>query len=172
MQDKKHYLYVVAIALVVVLTIYFVALSEMDGIITFFRGGLGDNPNEARGLFGDSTGSINTLFSSLAFAGVILIIYWQIQESSKNKEEDHRKQFEDVFFRMTANFEQIIAGLRIDVRESDVFDYSSLWDAGSNNPAWRVASANSGSMTTSAMTMKSPERVIVENNIPERNTKD
>ena len=113
MQDKKHYLYIVAIALVLVLTIYFVALSEMDTIIMFFKRGLGDDPNEDRGLFGDSTGAINTLFSSLAFAGVILTIYWQIQESSKNKEEDHRKQFEDVFFRMAGNFEQIIAGLRI-----------------------------------------------------------
>ena len=154
MQDKKHYLYIVAIALVLVLTIYFVALSEMDTIIMFFKRGLGDDPNEDRGLFGDSTGAINTLFSSLAFAGVILTIYWQIQESSKNKEEDHRKQFEDVFFRMAGNFEQIIAGLRIEVQPSDTFDYSSLWDAGSNSPSWRVASVNDGPITTPSMTVK------------------
>lgn len=153
MQDKKHYLYIVVIALIVVLTIYFVVLSEMDSIIVFFRGGMGDDRENARGLFGDSTGAINTLFSSLAFAGVILTIYWQIQESSKNKEEDHRKQFEDVFFRMTANFEQIIAGLRIEVKESDLFDFSALWNSlGSNNPI-HVASVNNGPMTTPAMSV-------------------
>lgn len=153
MQDKKHYLYIVVIALIVVLTIYFVVLSEMDSIIVFFRGGMGDDRENARGLFGDSTGAINTLFSSLAFAGVILTIYWQIQESSKNKEEDHRKQFEDVFFRMTADFEQIIAGLRIEVKESDLFDFNSLWNSlGSNNPI-RVASINDGPITTPSMTV-------------------
>ena len=48
MQDKKHYLYIVIVALIVVLAIYFVALSEMDSIITFFRGSLGDKENEGK----------------------------------------------------------------------------------------------------------------------------
>lgn len=151
MQDKKHYLYIVAVALALVLCIYFVSLSEMDSVIRFFRGELGDDPNQTRGLFGDSTGAINTLFSSLAFAGVILTIYWQIQESSKNKEEDHRKQFEDVFFRMASNFEQIIAGLRMEVKESP-FDFTSLWDTmGSNDPI-HISSISDDPMTTSMMT--------------------
>lgn len=151
MQDKNHYLYIVAVALALVLCIYFVSLSEMDGIIKYFRGGLGDDPNETRGLFGDSTGAINTLFSSLAFAGVILTIYWQIQESSKNKEEDHRKQFEDVFFRMAGNFEQIIAGLRMVVEESS-FDFASLLNSmGSNDPI-HIASISNAPMTSSMMT--------------------
>ena len=150
MQDKKHYLYIVAVALALVLCIYFVSLSEMDNIIEFFRGELGKEPNQTRGLFGDSTGAINTLFSSLAFAGVILTIYWQIQESSKNKEEDHRKQFEDVFFRMAGNFEQIIASLRMEAKESP-FDFTSLWDSmGSNDPI-HIASISDGPMTTPMM---------------------
>lgn len=161
MQDKKHYLYIVIVALIVVLAIYFVALSEMDSIIMFFRGALGDDKNTTRGLFGDSTGAINTLFSSLAFAGVILTIYWQIQESSKNKEEDHRKQFEDVFFRMAGNFEQIIAGLRIEVKDGDLFDFNSLWNSlGSNNPV-RVASINDGPITTPSMTVVQSAQSVV-----------
>lgn len=168
MQDKKHYLYIVIVALIVVLAIYFVALSEMDSIITFFRGSLGDKENEARGLFGDSTGAINTLFSSLAFAGVILTIYWQIQESSKNKEEDHRKQFEDVFFRMAGNFEQIIAGLRIEVKDGDLFDFNSLWNSlGSNNPV-RVASINDGPITTPSMTVVQSAQSVVTAPQPQR----
>ena len=161
MQDKKHYLYIVVVALIVVLAIYFVALSEMDKVIVFFRGALGDKENEARGLFGDSTGAINTLFSSLAFAGVILTIYWQIQESSKNKEEDHRKQFEDVFFRMAGNFEQIIAGLRIEAKDSDLFDFNSLWNSlGSNNPV-QVSSVNNGPMTSPSMTVVHSAQSVV-----------
>lgn len=173
MQDKKHYLYIVVVALIVVLAIYFVALSEMDSIIMFFRGSLGDKENETRGLFGDSTGAINTLFSSLAFAGVILTIYWQIQESSKNKEEDHRKQFEDVFFRMAGNFEQIIAGLRIEVKDSDLFDFNSLWNSlGSNNPGnnnpVRVASVNNGPITTPSMTVVQSAQSVVTAPQPQR----
>ena len=165
MQDKKHYLYIVIVALIVVLAIYFVALSEMDSIIMFFRGALGDDKNTTRGLFGDSTGAINTLFSSLAFAGVILTIYWQIQESSKNKEEDHRKQFEDVFFRMAGNFEQIIAGLRIEVKDGDLFDFNS--SLGSNNPV-RVASINDGPITTPSMTVVQSAQSVVTAPQPQR----
>lgn len=122
MKDNRQYFYVVLIALILVLGIYYIGISEANNIISHFNFLQKVNdiaPNE-RGLFGDSTGFINTLFSSLAFAGVILTLYWQIKENGKNKEEDHRKQFEDVFFHMTDNFETIISGLKIEV--ADPFD--------------------------------------------------
>lgn len=122
MKDSRHYFYVVLIALILVLGIYYIGISEANHIISHFNFMQKVNdiaPNE-RGLFGDSTGFINTLFSSLAFAGVILTLYWQIKENGKNKEEDHRKQFEDVFFHMTDNFETIISGLKVEV--ADPFD--------------------------------------------------
>lgn len=116
MKDNRHYLYVVIMALMLVLGIYFIGISKIDIILSYF-GFEGEEPinNGDRGTFGDSTGFINTLFSSLAFAGVILTLYWQIKENGKNKEEDHRKQFEDVFFHMTENFETIISGLKIKI---------------------------------------------------------
>ena len=122
MKNNRHYFYVVLIALILVLGIYYIGINEANNIISYFNflsetGGLSP---EKRGQFGDSTGFINTLFSSLAFAGVILTLYWQIKESGKNKEEDHRKQFEDVFFHMTDNFETIISGLKVEV--ADPFD--------------------------------------------------
>jgi hypothetical protein len=122
MKDNRHYFYVVLIALILVLGIYYIGISEANNIIShfnFLRETDGLSP-EKRGLFGDSTGFINTLFSSLAFAGVILTLYWQIKENGKNKKEDHRKQFEDVFFHMTDNFETIISGLKVEV--VDPFD--------------------------------------------------
>ena len=117
MKNNRHYLHVVLLALVFVIGLYIVGITEIDKIIAYFghlpeEGGITNND---RGTFGDSTGFINTLFSSLAFAGVILTLYWQIKENSNSKEEGHRKQFEDVFFHMTENFETIIAGLRIEM---------------------------------------------------------
>lgn len=117
MRNNRHYLYVVLMAIIFVVGLYVVGITEIDHIITYF-GHLpedGDITNNDRGTFGDSTGFINTLFSSLAFAGVILTLYWQIKENSNSKEEDHRKQFEDVFFHMTEDFETIIAGLKIEM---------------------------------------------------------
>lgn len=126
MKDNRHYFYVVLIALILVLGIYYIGISEANTIISHFNFLQKVNDIEAgdRGLFGDSTGFINTFFSSLAFAGVILTLYWQIKENGKNKEEDHRKQFEDVFFHMTENFETIISGLKIEV--VDPFDAIGL----------------------------------------------
>ncbi len=122
MKDNRHYFYVVLVALILVLGIYYIGISEANNIISHFNflKEVEHISPEKRGLFGDSTGFINTLFSSLAFAGVILTLYWQIKENGKNKEEDHRKQFEDVFFHMTDNFETIIAGLKVEV--ADPFD--------------------------------------------------
>ncbi len=117
MRNNRHYLYVVLMAIIFVVGLYVVGITEIDHIIGYF-GHLpeeGEITNNDRGTFGDSTGFINTLFSSLAFAGVILTLYWQIKENSNNKEEDHRKQFEDVFFHMTEDFETIIAGLKVEM---------------------------------------------------------
>ena len=139
MKDNRHYFYVVLIALVLVLGIYYIGISEVNNIIAHFKflDKVDGIEPDKRGLFGDSTGFINTLFSSLAFAGVVLTLYWQIKENGKNKEEDHRKQFEDVFFHMTDNFETIIAGLKIEV--TDPFAMLSGWQISNmNNTANRT----------------------------------
>ena len=74
MKNNRHYLHVVIIALVFVIGLYVVGITEIDQILAYF-GHVPENgviENDDRGTFGDSTGFINTLFSSLAFAGVIL----------------------------------------------------------------------------------------------------
>ena len=47
----------------------------------------GDNAWEHRGLFGDMFGSVNALFSGLAFAGVIYAIFLQRRELELQREE-------------------------------------------------------------------------------------
>lgn len=140
MKDNRHYFYVVLVALILVLGIYYIGISEANNIISHFNflKEVEHISPEKRGLFGDSTGFINTLFSSLAFAGVILTLYWQIKENGKNKEEDHRKQFEDVFFHMTDNFETIIAGLKVEV--VDPFDVI-------NGLQWRTIGSDNNNRT-------------------------
>lgn len=141
MKDNRHYFYVVLIALILVLGIYYIGISEANTIISHFNFLQKVNGIEAddRGLFGDSTGFINTFFSSLAFAGVILTLYWQIKENGKNKEEDHRKQFEDVFFHMTDNFETIISGLKVEVVDPfDVIRRLQQWSPLDNDSSNRT----------------------------------
>ena len=65
------------------------------------------------GTFGDSAGLLNALFSSLAFGGVILTIIWQVSENSRQRKEEHRIQFENVFFNMTGSLEKIVSELKV-----------------------------------------------------------
>lgn len=58
----------------------------------------GESPAQARGLFGDKFGSINALFSGLAFAGIILTLLLQRRELSESRREVSHQQFDNTFF--------------------------------------------------------------------------
>lgn len=74
------------------------------------------------GQFGDSSALLNTLFSGLAFGGVLLTILWQIKNEGSNRQSDRRSQFENIFFNMTQTFEHIIEGLVIKVETGNQFE--------------------------------------------------
>lgn len=82
------------------------------------------------GTFGDSAGLLNALFSSLAFGGVILTIIWQVSENSRQRKEEHRIQFENVFFNMTGSLEKIVSELKVEYRRDTNKSIIStqLWD--------------------------------------------
>lgn len=111
----KNNNYIISVSIVVffVLAIYYIGLHNMDSIYNYF---CNDDPlsSSNKGTFGDSTAVINTLFSSLAFGGVVLTLYWQLIDSKKQRIESHRLQFENVFFNMTNTFEQIVSGLIVE----------------------------------------------------------
>jgi len=79
-----------------------------------------------RGTFGDMFGAINTLFSGLAFAGIIYTIYQQgtelklqrIEVAKTNQQlEDQAKtmniqRFENTFFQLTAMHQEIVNNVR------------------------------------------------------------
>ena len=85
------------------------------------------------GTFGDSAGLLNALFSSLAFGGVILTIIWQVSENSRQRKDEHRIQFESVFFNMTNTLEEIVSELKVEYERTASLTAtmrSSAWGVG------------------------------------------
>jgi hypothetical protein len=93
----------------------------VNGEITF------NNANDDGGTFGDKFGFINSLFSGLAFVGLIAAILLQqeelknTQEIMKDQKEEFKTQnnsiklqnFEGTFFQLLRNFNDIIDGVDI-----------------------------------------------------------
>lgn len=78
--------------LIISIIVTIVIISLWIGTYYFLR----DFPKEDRGTIGDMFGTINTLFSGLALAGIILTILLQRKELKLQREElsDTRKEFE------------------------------------------------------------------------------
>jgi hypothetical protein len=113
--------------------------------------------NDERGTFGDMFGGLNTLFSGLAFAGLVYAIILQSEEIKLQKEElsetrkvlEEQKQefieqnktnslqrFENSFFNLIETYSKISANLIFDSRSGkQVFDiiYSKLGNRFTNN---------------------------------------
>lgn len=68
------------------------------------------NRNEI-GLLGDSSAFLNTIFSILAFWGVIATFIYQLRKDSKDRVQASRVQFEQEFFSMTTMLEEIVSHL-------------------------------------------------------------
>jgi len=65
------------------------------------------------GFFGESFGFINTIFSGLAFAGVILTIHIQQHELAESKETFRKERFEDSFYRLLGYYRQNLDDIKI-----------------------------------------------------------
>ena len=65
------------------------------------------------GFFGESFGVINTIFSGLAFAGVILTIHIQQHELMESKETFRKERFEDSFYRLLGFYRQNLDDIKI-----------------------------------------------------------
>lgn len=114
----------VLILLLVILgvsAIYLACIYYTPQIVGFFDRVDKDKVYDSYGLFGDSTGAINTLFSALAFAMVIFTLYLQSESNSKQEKENNIVHFEQNFFSMTQMLEQIVANLSCISVVSDPF---------------------------------------------------
>lgn len=102
------------------------------------------------GTFGDSAGLLNALFSSLAFGGVILTIIWQVSENIRQRKDEHRIQFESVFFNMTNTLEDIVSELKVE------YEKTTSMTATMRSNAWGVWSPPTSPVPT---THKEPEYI-------------
>jgi len=110
---------------------------------------------ESRGLFGDQFGSINALFSGLAFAGIILTIYLQKRELALQREELvlqreelvltrkeikgqkeqleaqnktlRHQNFENTFFQLLGLYNQIVEGMKFGQPATTGRDCLQFW---------------------------------------------
>jgi hypothetical protein len=74
-------------------------------------------------LFGESFTLINTLFSGLAFAALILTIYLQRHELAESQETFRKERFEDSFYRLLDYYRKNLDDIKIaDHRSSTVHD--------------------------------------------------
>jgi hypothetical protein len=64
-------------------------------------------------VFGESFGIINTIFSGLAFAGLILTIHLQRHELAESKETFRKERFEDSFYRLLDYYRQNLNDIKI-----------------------------------------------------------
>lgn len=81
MMKKSYYVFIFSLVLLIVLSWlnypYWIQFAFNENVLT----------NDSRALFGDSYGSLNTLFSGLAFAGIITSIFLQSQELRDTRAE-------------------------------------------------------------------------------------
>ena len=89
---------------------------------------------DARGTFGDQFGAVNALFSGLAFAGLIYTIILQrrdlklqrqemkeqTQEFKKENETLRIQRFENTFFNMLSQFQEVVNNITYSYQDVDV----------------------------------------------------
>lgn len=75
--------------------IFFIVILVIWGVSWIFLDMKIINPNE-RGVFGDKFGAVNSLFSGLAFAGLIITLFFQKEELELQRQElaETRKELE------------------------------------------------------------------------------
>lgn len=64
-----------------------------------------------KGEFGDSFGTLNTLFSGLAFSGVLITLLLQRKDIDDNREQVLRQQVESQFYSLLALQQAVVQGL-------------------------------------------------------------
>lgn len=83
------------------------------GVILFSIWPIDSKTIAQAGVFGDSFGVLTSLFSGLAFAGIILTIWQQQEELTITRDEIKTQQFENVLFKMLDIHNGILAEMDI-----------------------------------------------------------
>ncbi|PIB51582.1 hypothetical protein AOA57_04320 [Pseudomonas sp. 2588-5] len=71
------------------------------------------------GTFGDSFGTLNTLFSGLAFSGVLITLMFQKKDLSETRKQIASQQVESQFYNMLSQQQEVVRGLDLQRREDN-----------------------------------------------------
>lgn len=115
-----------------------------------------------RGVFGDSFGALNTLFTGLAFAGVIITILMQRNELKNQREHNELQRFENLIFLMINLHLDIIDKLEfLTDKRRDVFGayLNAIKDSSKELQEFSVLSKLSSSQINQLSTLNSEDDV-------------
>jgi hypothetical protein len=104
----------ISLALIVLITIYLLCLDKVFCSWT------------EKGTFGDSFGALNTLFSGLAFAGLLITILIQKEELKDQKNEFLLNRVTGLVYNQLERFENAISKLKISDKGQDYFGDSAI----------------------------------------------
>lgn len=108
--------------LLVILAVYCAAIFYAKNIVEFIYGNISEEPSKTiltnTGLFGDSAGAINALFSALAFFGVLWTLIVQREDSKEQREKVKKEMFESTFFQMMSLQQEIVNDLNISYQDN------------------------------------------------------
>ena len=96
-----------AVGLVFIISVWLVWAAFGRSIIDWWSGSKYDS-YENVGQFGDSFGSLNTLFAGIAALGATLVYLMQKEELRENRARDAKSQFENTFFQLLEVFNQTV----------------------------------------------------------------
>ena len=71
------------------------------------------------GVFGDSLGTLNALFSGLAFSGILITLLFQRKDLSETRAQITNQQAESQFYSMLAHQQEVVRGLDIQNRKTN-----------------------------------------------------
>ncbi|MCJ1866914.1 hypothetical protein GOY78_25340, partial [Klebsiella quasipneumoniae subsp. similipneumoniae] len=87
-------------SIILSLTIVAIVIGSYLAILVYFSWPIEELSIRQAALLGDSFGIVNSLFSGLAFAGVIITIALQRQELNESRAVFKSQKFEDAFYRL------------------------------------------------------------------------
>ncbi|PBP65948.1 hypothetical protein CCL15_22480 [Pseudomonas syringae] len=108
------------------------------------------------GTFGDAFGTLNALFSGLAFAGVMMTLLLQRKDLSESQEQISKQQVESQFYSLLNLQQQVVHGFDIQRRRSTGTIIISGRDCFNE---W-FASMRTSSLSSRFQSLSSPERAM------------
>ncbi|WP_282372355.1 putative phage abortive infection protein [Pseudomonas sp. PS02290] len=98
---------IIAVGVVAIIVTY---ISYFIFLLTGYGLGVKELSGVRSGTFGDAFGTLNALFSGLAFSGVLITLYYQRKDLEASQVQNKKQQAESQFYNMLNLQQQVIQG--------------------------------------------------------------